>query len=54
LEFAGSCKYEQLIKLLAELNGNPYLVSIEELTIKGNEQKPEQVDVKMVLGTFIK
>ena len=54
LKFAGKCKYEQVIKLLAGLNENPYLVSIEEFKIKGDEKQPDQVNLEMVIGAFVK
>lgn len=53
LKFAGSCKYDQLVKFLARLNENPYLVSIEELTINGDEKKPGQVNIDVTVETFV-
>ena len=54
LKFAGSCKYEQWVKFLGQLNENPYLVSIEEFSVKANEKKPEMVTIEMTIGTFVK
>ncbi len=54
LKFAGSCQYEQLLKFLARLNENPYLVSIEEFSVKSDAQKPGQLNIDMTLETFVR
>lgn len=54
LKFTGTCKYEQLVNYLAKLNENPYLVSIEEIVIKRDDQQPEQVKIDITLTTFVK
>jgi hypothetical protein len=54
LKLSGTCNYTQLVKLLAGLNGNPYLVGIEELTVKTDEKKPGKVNIDMTIETFVK
>lgn len=54
LKFAGTCQYEQFVKFLARLNENPYLVGIEELSIKSDEKQPNQVNIDMTVTTFVK
>ena len=54
LNFAGSCKYEQFVKFLAQLNENPYLVGIEELTIEADEKETDMINIEMTVETFVK
>ena len=54
LKFSGTCKYDQLVKFLAQLKENPYLVAVEELTVKSDEKQPGQVNIDMTVETFVK
>jgi hypothetical protein len=54
LNFTGSCKYEQFVKFLAQLNENPYLTGIEKLSIETDEKKPDQITIEMTIKTFVK
>lgn len=50
----GECKFGQLLDLLAGMNENPYLVGIEELSIKCNEKEREKVKVDLTVSTLVK
>ena len=54
LKFSGICKYEQFVKFLSNLNENPYLVGIEDISIKSDEKQPGQVTIDMTIETFVK
>jgi len=54
LKFSGTCKYDQLLKFLSQLRENPYWVAIDEFSVKSDEKKPEQVNVDMIIETFVK
>ena len=50
----GSCRISQMFNLLANLKENPYLVAIEELRIKCDEQNPQQINFDITVSTFYK
>ncbi len=50
----GRCKFTQAMDLLANLNSNPYLVSVEEFTMTIDEKKPQEVEVELVLTTYVR
>lgn len=50
----GKCKFTQAMDLLANLNSNPYLVSVEEFTMTADAKKPQEVEVKLVLTTYVR
>lgn len=50
----GKCKFGQVLDLLARLNENPYLVGIEELKIECDPKKRHEVNVDLVMSTFVK
>ena len=54
LKFSGTCKYDQLVKFLSQLRENPYLVAIDEFSVKSDEKKPGQVNIDMIVETFVK
>ena len=54
LKCTGKGKFAQLLDLLANLNENPYLVGIEELKIKCDEKKREQIQLDLVISTFVR
>lgn len=49
-----TCRFSQVLDLLAQLNENPYLVGIEELKIKCDPKKKGQVELDLVVSTFAK
>lgn len=50
----GKGKFGQVLDLLAGLNENPYLVGIEELRIKCNPKKPQEVELDLTVSTFVR
>jgi hypothetical protein len=52
LRTSGSCRFEQILRLLAELRQNPYLVGIEELHFECNPQNPQQTEFSIQLSTI--
>ncbi len=53
LKCSATCRFTQLLDLLANLNENPYLVGVEELRIKCNPKQRREVDMEMVVSTFV-
>ena len=47
-----TCRFSQVLDLLARLNENPYLVGIEELKIKCDPKKKGEVELDLVVSTF--
>jgi len=47
-----TCKFEQVLDFLAQLNENPYLVGIEELKIKCDPKKRGEVEMDLTVSTF--
>jgi len=54
LQCRGKCKFNQMLDLLAGLNDNPYLVGIEELQVKCDTKKREQLDIVLTVSTSVK
>ena len=51
----GKCKLGQVLDLLAALKENPYLVGIEEFTIKKSDpKKPQELELDLTVATFVK
>ncbi len=40
--------------LLADLKSNPYLVGVDELALKCNEKKRQQVELNLTVTTFVR
>jgi hypothetical protein len=51
---SATCKFEQLLDFLANLNENPYLVGIEELKFKCDPKKKGEVELDFRVSTFAK
>jgi hypothetical protein len=51
LKTSGKCSITQLFDLLANLNENPYLMSVEELLIKIDPQNKQQAEFEITLST---
>jgi hypothetical protein len=49
-----TCRFEQVLDFLAQLNENPYLVGIEELKIKCDPKKKGEVELDLTVSTFAK
>ena len=54
MHYKGKCKFTQAMDLLADLNSNPYLVSVEEFTMTADAKKPQEVEVALVLTTYVR
>jgi hypothetical protein len=54
LKCSAKCRLTQLLDLLAGLNENPYLVGIEELRMRCDPQKPQEVEMDLTVSTFVK
>ena len=52
LKCSGKCNFAQVLDLLAGLNENPYLVGVEELKIKCDPKKREQIELDLTVSTF--
>lgn len=54
LKCSAKCRFTQVLELLANLNNNPYLVGIEEIKIKCDPKKPQEVDLDLTVSTLVK
>jgi hypothetical protein len=51
---APKCQFSQVLDLLAKLNENPYLVGIEEFSLKIDPKKRSEVELSITVSTFTK
>ena len=54
LKCSAKCRFGQVLDLLASLKENPYLVGIEEMRIKCDPKKPQEVDLDLTVSTFLR
>jgi hypothetical protein len=54
MKCSATCRFTQALDLLANLKDNPYLVGVEELRIKIDKKKPQEVDMDLTVSTFVK
>lgn len=54
LKCKAKCKFDQVLELLANLKNNPYLVGIEQLNIKCDPKKRQEVELDLTVSTFAK
>jgi len=54
LKCSAKCRFGQVLDLLASLKENPYLVGIEEMRIKCDPKKPQEVDLDLTVSTFVR
>ncbi len=54
LKCSAKCRFTQVLDLLANLKDNPYLVGVEELRIRIDKKKPQDVDLDLTVSTFVK
>ena len=54
LKYSGKCKFGQVLDLLARLNENPYLVGIEEMRIRCDQKKRQEIELDLTVSTFVK
>ncbi len=54
MKCSAKCKFTQVLDLLASLKENPYLVGVEELRMRIDKKKPQEVDLNLTVSTFVK
>ena len=54
LQCKGKCNWGQAMDLLAELNSNPYFAGVEEMVLKCNPKKPQEVELTLAVSAFVK
>jgi len=54
LKCIATCRFTQVLDLLANLKENPYLAGIEEVRIKCNPKNPQDVELDLTVSTFVK
>lgn len=54
LQCRGECRFEQVMDLLAALNGNPYFVAVEAITLKCDAKDRNKMDVTLTVSTYAK
>ncbi len=54
LKCSSKCRLEQVLNLLASLKENPYLVGVEQLRLRCNPKKEREIEMDLVVSTFVK
>jgi hypothetical protein len=54
LKCSAKCRFTQVLDLLGSLNGNPYLVGIEELRLRCDSKNQQEVELDLTVSTFVK
>ncbi len=54
LKCSATCRLTQALDFLANLKDNPYLVGIEELRLRIDKKKPQEVAMDLTVSTFVK
>jgi len=54
LRCSATCRFPQVLDLLANMKDNPYLVGIEELRIRKDKKKPQDFALDITVSTFVK
>jgi hypothetical protein len=54
LQCTAKCSFEQLMDLLASMDENPYLVGVEELTLKCDAKNRRELEATLIVSTFCK
>ncbi|MCP4612557.1 MAG: hypothetical protein GY845_27985 [Planctomycetes bacterium] len=54
LKCSATCRLTQALDFLANLKDNPYLVGIEELRLRVDKKKPQEVAMDLTVSTFVK
>jgi hypothetical protein len=54
LKCSAKCKFGQVLDLLVNLKENPYLVGVEEMRIKCDPKKPQEVQLDLTVSTFVR
>ncbi len=54
LQCRGECGFGQVVDLLAALNGNPYFVGVEAISLKCDAKDRNKMDVTLTVSTYAK
>jgi hypothetical protein len=54
MKCSATCRLTQALDFLANLKDNPYLVGIEELRLRVDQKKPQEVAMDLTVSTFVK
>lgn len=54
LQCKGKCKFDQVIDLLEKLYDNPLFVAVEELKLECDPKKRTEMQISIVVSTFVK
>ena len=54
MKCSATCKLTQVLDLLANMKDNPYLVGVEELRIRKDKKKPQDVSLDITVSTLVK
>ena len=54
MKCSATCRLTQALDFMANLKDNPYLVGIEELRIRIDKKKPQEVGMDLTVSTFVK
>lgn len=54
LKCSATCRLTHALDFLANLKDNPYLVGIEELRLRIDKNKPQEVAMDLTVSTFVK
>ncbi|MHC4535340.1 MAG: hypothetical protein ACYS6K_15425 [Planctomycetota bacterium] len=54
MKCSATCRLTQALDFLANLKDNPYLVGIEELRLRIDKKKPQEVAMDLTVSTFVK
>lgn len=54
MKCSATCRLTQALDFLADLKDNPYLVGIEELRIRMDKKKPQEIEMDLTVSTFVK
>jgi len=54
LKCSAKCRFTQVLDLFATLKENPHMVGVEELRIRCDKKKPQNVEMDLTVSTFVK
>ena len=54
MKCSATCRLTQALDFLANLKDNPYLVGIEELRMRVDKKKPQEIDMDLTVSTLVK
>ena len=54
MKCSATCRLTQAFDFLANLKDNPYLVGIEELRVRVDKKKPQEIEMDLTVSTFVK